>query len=444
MSKMFQKAFSFLLKRSMLVIALTIVIWAAWNDLTGFAISKQLYSVNIQSLDSNLKKKSNVALIRSIQRTGQKIKYRTGDDGDEKKGIVWPSPRFTDNSNGTITDILTGLVWLKEANYRSTTGEKGRVTWNEAVDFCKSLQSNQCGLTDQSKAGDWRLPNLFELESLRDMAYLDPSLSDTSGTSQWQKGDPFFLLSGGYWSSTTSSHDPSCAWDVFISKGSVNALDKGIHRLAWPVRDKESNIASIISIQRTGQKIKYRTGDDGDEKKGMGLPFPRFTDNSNGTVTDNLTGLVWLKRANYRSAKGETGPAPWNEAVDFCKSLQSGQCGLTDQSKTGDWRLPNLFELESLRNMAYHSPCLSDTSGTSKWSAGDPFLLEPDGSYWTSTSFRFLKPINGGGIRLEAWTVRMFGGESNVVEINEEQYVWPVRDYQPEPGSDQANKLGNE
>jgi hypothetical protein len=63
---------------------------------------------------------------------------------------------------------------------------------------------------------------------------------------------------------------------------------------------------------------------------------PRLTDNGNGTVTDNLTGLTWLKNANC------FGPSSWFDAVAFCKALKNGQCGLADGSNPGDWRLPNI------------------------------------------------------------------------------------------------------
>src|SRR5262245_28815245 len=39
----------------------------------------------------------------------------TGRDGDLQMGVS-TSPRFTDNANGTVTDNLTGLTWLKNAN----------------------------------------------------------------------------------------------------------------------------------------------------------------------------------------------------------------------------------------------------------------------------------------------------------------------------------------
>ena len=51
-----------------------------------------------------------------MPKTGQTTCYATGDDGDLEKGVAWPNPRFTDNGNGTVTDNLTGLIWLKNAN----------------------------------------------------------------------------------------------------------------------------------------------------------------------------------------------------------------------------------------------------------------------------------------------------------------------------------------
>ncbi|MGC9023085.1 MAG: hypothetical protein ACP5J5_08205, partial [Dissulfurimicrobium sp.] len=57
-------------------------------------------------------------------------------------------------------------------------------------------------------------------------------------------------------------------------------------------------MAGTISLPRTGQTQSYGARDDGALQMGATLPTPRFTDNGNGTVTDNLTGLIWLKNAN--------------------------------------------------------------------------------------------------------------------------------------------------
>ena len=58
-----------------------------------------------------------------------------------------------------------------------------------------------------------------------------------------------------------------------------------------------------------------------------------FTDNNDGTVTDNQTGLIWLKEANCFGLRN------WNEALTDCNGLASGSCGLTDGSNVGDWEV---------------------------------------------------------------------------------------------------------
>jgi len=42
-----------------------------------------------------------------------------GQDGDIQAGVPFPNPRFTvNNPDGTVTDNLTGLIWLQDANSR--------------------------------------------------------------------------------------------------------------------------------------------------------------------------------------------------------------------------------------------------------------------------------------------------------------------------------------
>src|SRR3990172_4596891 len=93
----------------------------------------------------------------NLPQTGQKMSYTMGDDGNLQEGVAWPSPRFHDNNNGTVTDNLTGLIWLKDANCF------GAKIWAVALTIANGLPNGQCGLNDGSKAGDWRLPNRKEL-----------------------------------------------------------------------------------------------------------------------------------------------------------------------------------------------------------------------------------------------------------------------------------------
>ena len=50
-----------------------------------------------------------------VPKTGQLTSYGNRDDGELQMGVVWPDPRFTDNFDGTVTDDLTGLIWLRDS-----------------------------------------------------------------------------------------------------------------------------------------------------------------------------------------------------------------------------------------------------------------------------------------------------------------------------------------
>ena len=187
-----------------------------------------------------------MAIPTQVPKTGQTTFYATGDDGDLKKGVSWPNPRFTKNSDGTVTDNMTGLIWLENANCSEfysgdTTGGNLR-SWSNALTAANSLADGYCGLSDSSSQGNWRLPNLKELQSLIDLAYYNPAICNTVGTGQWSENDPFSgLQQGFYWSSNTFSNDTDKAYYYRIQDGRVDwgvasLADKTYNRYVWPVR----------------------------------------------------------------------------------------------------------------------------------------------------------------------------------------------------------------
>ena len=146
----------------------------------------------------------------------------TGQDGELRRGVAWPDPRFTDNGDGTVTDNLTSLVWLKDANC------DGSKTWDNALTFANNLANDQCGLTDGSASGDWWLPNRRELFSLIDDSQFNPALpSDHPFTG---------VQSSYYWSSTTGADGTDGAWYVSMGGGHVLSDDKTGSFPVWPVR----------------------------------------------------------------------------------------------------------------------------------------------------------------------------------------------------------------
>jgi hypothetical protein len=170
-----------------------------------------------------------------VPKTGQTTSYATGDDGGLEKGVAWPNPRFTihdsgtpaDTSDDTVTDNLTGLMWTRNANH-------GVKKWQDglsypALEYCNGLSLGGYG--------DWRLPNVRELQSLVHYGVYNPAVPNTAGTGKWTSGDPFTgVQSGNYWSCTTDANSTGNAWYVYLNYGYVDFGAKSSNLYVWPVR----------------------------------------------------------------------------------------------------------------------------------------------------------------------------------------------------------------
>lgn len=323
----------------------------------------------------------------ALPATGQQVSYAAGDDFSARKGVAWrAATRFTDNGDGTITDKLTGLIWLQDA------GCLGTAFWADGLTAVKQLASGACGLQDGSIAGAWRMPNVVELESLVDASASNPAISAGGG---------FLNVSDGvYWTSTSyygGVGGSDKAWTIRLSDGRfMNDTTSNVKATAtnviWAVKGAGGG---TVKLPATGFHIPYAAGDDGSFQLGVGLDSPRFVDNNDGTITDTMTGLHWLRLADCIHGT-------WSEALATANSLATGQCGLSDGSSTGRWRMPNRNELESL----------ADRAQTNMAEYFDYMYLNKDGSvyqapifsnfietqyYWTSTT--------NAADTTEAWTV---------------------------------------
>src|SRR5947209_1174236 len=319
----------------------------------------------------------------------------TGQDGEIKKGERSPDPRFTDNQDGTVTDNFTKLIWLKNAD------ALGELKWEDALDRTRRLASGSHHLNDGSAAGDWRMPNLREMLSLIDYGRYEPIIPE---------GHPFEnVRTAIYWTSTSLAPAARMSWMMTLGIGpTVFDIKFSLNR-TWPVRGKSP------VVPRTGQKVAFDsngdptnaegTGQDGELQAGRPFPDPRFTDNGDGTVTDNMTHLVWLKDGN------PFGFRVWEEGLALCDALSDGDAGLKDGSKPGDWRLPNIREIESLVDYNEAGPCLPK---------GHPFQNVRPSSYWTSTSVE--------AAPTEAMFIILGVGPSIFESKEHPFFIWPVRD----------------
>ena len=132
--------------------------------------------------------------------------------------------RWCDNGDGTVTDMLrwgtTGqcLVWLQDA------GCMGSMLWDDSHKPANDLRDNapggDCGLSDGSQLGVWRMPTLSEIRAL------------ANGTEAVRSSDMRAfknVVAGGYWGSTAYMR-------VFLTNGSYYYADEDDSYYVWPVR----------------------------------------------------------------------------------------------------------------------------------------------------------------------------------------------------------------
>ena len=180
--------------------------------------------------------------------------------------------------------------------------QDGAVNWRLALDYIKKLN-------EDSYLGyaDWRLPNKNELRSLTNYSRSFPALP---------QNHPFINLQTGlYWSSTNRRGYPYCVMPVSMYYGTVTSAYKWESLYVWPVREGliGASEQSAICLPKTGQTKCYNdngaeiacagTGQDGEAQAGIAWPDPRFSDRGDGTVIDNLTGLVWTQDANLMATR---------------------------------------------------------------------------------------------------------------------------------------------
>ena len=201
----------------------------------------------MHTLDQIMAQAQPRALAKRVAKTGQTQCWNTagtlipcagtGQDGQHQAGIepavaamygsgyntpAWTGVRFTDNGDGTVTDNLPALIWLKNANCFGTR------LWATALSDANALASGSCGLSDGSIAGAWRLPNANELHSLIDLAQSNPALP---------AGHPFTgVQSNLYGTSTTVDYHTSGAVVVGLSDGALVGAEKAGTIFVWPVR----------------------------------------------------------------------------------------------------------------------------------------------------------------------------------------------------------------
>lgn len=272
----------------------------------------------------------------------------TGQDGDTQTGIArnysTPAAHATYTSDYTTKDNSTGLVWktcsqgLSGATCATGTaatlpndGTASDAT-NDATNGCKALNSANAG-NGYSGIKTWRLPTLLELQTLVNYGTNSPAIDTTAF--------PATALSN-YWSSNI--------WAANITSSWTNDFNLG--QLLYNPNTSLYNVRCV-----SGPPKNYSFN---------------FTDNSDGTIKDNATGLIWQKcgqgQNNDASCSGALTTSTFANAISYCNGLSlAGRV----------WRLPNVRELWTLSDLTKSFPTIDSTAFPA---------TDTGGLYVTSTS----------------------------------------------------------
>lgn len=229
--------------------------------------------------------------------------------------------------------------------------------------------------------------------------------------------------------STTNADLGTCTGDLGTCNGSLGTCTSDLGTCNGDLATCGSDLSTCEAepagqVSQTGQTICYDstgsmiacagTGHDGELQNGLANSF---TDNGDGTVTDNVTGLMWEKHSDDGSIHDNDDTYTWDDAFAVkVATLNSGSF-----AGHNDWRLPNRKELDSLVNLgvvnpstfsAFNDSCVAACTVTT-CSCTEP------GIYWSSSTYE-----NG---KSQAWWVGFFAGESGGTSKATSRQVRAVR-----------------
>jgi hypothetical protein len=251
--------------------------------------------------------------MKRLPDTGQNTSY-TGTFGEDNDYSI-NTPFFIDNGNGTVTDTITGLIWQKS--------DGGEMTIENAITYCSNLILGS--------ETDWRLPNAHELFSIMNLQYSNPSLDAsvfTTTTAQY------------WWSIDKQVNDITKIWATNAGGGIGN------HPKTETISAGGNKKFHVRAVRNPITPVVVQS---------------HFTDNGNGTITDNITNLIWEK-------------TPFADTLSWEQSLIYANT-LTLTGKT-DWRLPNIKELQSINDETLINPSLNTNY----------FNINGAKKYWSSTT----------------------------------------------------------
>ena len=268
---------------------------------------------------------------------------------------------YIDNGNGTITDLVTGLMWSQTTDLDDDgdIDASDKMSYEEAV---SSVDNFVLGGFD-----DWRLPTIKEMYSLILFSGIDVSGYDDTSTDGLTPFIDTNYFEYGYGDTDVNERiiDSQYASSTLYVSTTMNGAET-----MFGVNFADGRIKGYGLILFGKDKTFYVSFVRGNVDYGIN----DFTDANDSTIVDNATGLMWPK---YDNGSG----LDWEEALKYSENL--------NLAGYSDWRLPNAKELQSIvdysrspstTNSAAIDPLFNCTQITNE--AGELDYA----CYWTSTT----------------------------------------------------------
>ncbi|MFA7009166.1 MAG: DUF1566 domain-containing protein [Elusimicrobiales bacterium] len=110
------------------------------------------------------------------------------------------------------------------------------------------------------------------------------------------------------------------------------------------------NCNGVYRLPDTSTRPVYHSGTGDDSYYQPVISSPSYTNNGDGTTTDNVTGLMWARGASGISYT-------WANALYSCTTTMNSGSGYAGYK---DWRLPNIQELISIVDYGLATePCVN-------------------------------------------------------------------------------------
>jgi hypothetical protein len=334
-------------------------------------------------------------------------------------GTLGPDPVTCDADLGTCTGDLgtcTGSLGTCNGNLGTCTG---------SLATCNSdLSTTNADLT--SCADDLGTCNTHLSTTNADLGTCTGNLATANGGTA-AVGD---VLSGKTFTSTaglgTTGTMPNNGAVTLTPTTSDQAIAAGYHDGSGECEGDADLVAANIKngvnlfgvtgsvsaggLQKTGQTICYNTpgsviacagtGHDGELQNGVARSF---TDNGDGTITDNLTGLMWEKQSDDGGIHDKDNTYTWDAAFASKLVTLNGGGGFAGHT---DWRVPNIVELESLKNFGAVSPAVYSAFNTNCAATCTVTTCSCTKSYtyWSSSTYQSGPTL--------VWTLYFFDGRT--------------------------------